>query len=481
MRFIAFKKAFLLIQFFSLFALLSMITACVKGEFDEPVTGGEDPKDITTDQIVSLDVVLDKWVSGQYIKIDLEKYVQAVVIADDKTGNIYKTLMFQDESGDKAISVLVDDVNLYNQYPIGRRVFINLKDLWISDYNGLPQLGYGPYFDNGEFRMAGIPANLVGTNLRKGVLNITIEPLTLKINQLGESALNKLIRLENVEFKAVSAGKTFANVPLGKDISHSLKSCDGSEIIVRTSSHANFAGELTPTGNGDLIAIYTIFGTTKQLTIRSLSELSMNNPRCDGTTGGTGGEITISSVRTALNNGGSAAPIGFIKGVVISDRGTGVHNPQNMYIQDASGGILVRFASTHTFDIGDELEIEISGLEILNYRNLAEINNVPIAQAVKVGTMSLPLKEVTVKEVLDNMDTYESTRIKIINASISGGATYSGTRKVTDGSGTIDLYTSSFASFANQNVPSGKVSMTVIVSDFTSGPQILLNTANDVQ
>ena len=64
--------------------------SCVNGDFDEPPSETVDP-DIKADQIVTLQDVMSKYVEGSFVKIDLDKYVQAVVVADDESGNFYKT------------------------------------------------------------------------------------------------------------------------------------------------------------------------------------------------------------------------------------------------------------------------------------------------------------------------------------------------------------------------------------------------------
>ena len=465
-----------ILKSFFFFLTIASIASCVKGDFDEPEPGGVDPTDIPDESIVSLDVVLDLWIGGQFTKIDMDKYVKGVIAADDKSGNFYKNLIFQDETGDKAIALLIDNTDLYTQYPVGRRVFIHLKDLWISDYNGLPQLGYGSYVSGTSLRMAGIPSVLMTKIVRQGKFGIPVVPTTVKINQLGEALLNKLVKFENVQFKSASAGKPYADADLELSVKHTLAACDGGEVIVRTSGFSTFARDLTPEGSGSLVGIYSVFGSDKQIILRDPSDIVMTAERC----GGGGGNVsTIKGLRDAFNAGATSAGAGTVKGVVVSDKNSGNLNSKNLYLQDATAGILVRFTGNNTFSIGDEIEVDVTGVELSEFNGLLQLNNMPNGNAAKTGTQPLPLKVLTIKELTDNFETYESTRVQIKDATISGGATYSGNRTVTDATGTIAMFTLATASFASQSIPTGTVSIIALASQFNS-PQIILNNAADV-
>ena len=53
-----------------------------------------------------------------------------------------------------------------------------------------------------------------------------------------------------------------------------------------------------------LVAVFNVFGSTKQLYIRELTDIQMEGTRCNG---GTGQEelMTIAEVRDIFNNGGT--------------------------------------------------------------------------------------------------------------------------------------------------------------------------------
>jgi hypothetical protein len=452
-----------------------IFNGCVDNEFDEPPFGGEDPV-IPADQITSLDEVFQKQIPGENVKLDINKYIQAVVVADDESGNFFRTIIIEDENSDRGIALLIDEVELYNTYPVGRRVFVDLTDLYLGDYNGLPQLGTEPYDDDGFLRLGGIQSELAKSKVvLPGVYNLTVEPKVTKINLLGNQALNTLIKIENVQFKGSSAGVSYAiaNPPTG--VNHTLGDCDGNEILVRTSGFADFAQDITPDNNGSITAVYGVFGSERQLLIRDTDDVQFDQPRCETPT------IPIATLRSNFNQGSSTAPSGVIMGTVISDYTTSNVNSRNIFIQDETAGILIRFSGNHSYALGSQLMIDVSGQELSEFRDLLQVNNVPTSNVEVIGVGDLPeAQEVTVAEIIANFDNYESELVRITNATISGGSTFSGGLDVNDGTGTIELFTQFGATFAADPVPSGQVTVTAIVSVFDN-PQIIINGSSDVE
>ncbi len=468
-------KISLLKTYFFLFCISSFVFSCVDNDFDEPPSGGNDPE-ISADQITNLEEVLALWVPGDTARIGLNKYLQGVVVADDKSGNFFRGFVIEDENSDLGIFLLIDDVELFNTYPVGRRVFVKLDDLYIADFNGLPQIGATP-FQNGNFiNLSGIQSEIAKNEVvLPGKVGVPVTPRVRTINELQQSDLNTLVMLEDVQFKAGSAGVSYAiTEPSPSGVNHNLADCVNNEILVRTSGFSDFANEITPEGNGDITGVYGVFGNDQQLLMRDLNDISFDAARCETPT------ITISSVREIFNQGGSSAPAGVISGIVISDRNTGNVNGQNIFFQDESAGVLVRFDDNHSFNIGARLNIDVSGQELSEFRGLMQINNVPTGSVEILGEGSLPDPQVvTTSQLVNSARDYESEYIKVENATISGGTTYGGGRTVNDATGSIDMFTQTGATFANDPIPTGTVSVTGIASVFNS-PQIILNSSSDV-
>lgn len=92
---------------------------------------------------------------------------------DDRSGNYYKTLVIQDATG--GIEVKFDGY-LYNQFPVGRQVYIKCKGLVLTDYAGLTQLAGSVVEENGQKRSIGLTEAQVRTAVLKGTLGNARRP-----------------------------------------------------------------------------------------------------------------------------------------------------------------------------------------------------------------------------------------------------------------------------------------------------------------
>ncbi|MCB0578630.1 MAG: hypothetical protein KDD10_04900, partial [Phaeodactylibacter sp.] len=292
--------------------------------------------------------------------------------------------------------------------------------------------------------------------------------------------VSTLVKLENVEFLFSETGLTFADVVGQQTLNRTIQDCDGNTIIVRTSGFATFAGDTIPSGNGSIVAVYSVFRNDQQLFIRERADIQMEGVRCSG---GTGQEtlVTIAELRDIFNNGGTEGPADKkIRGVVISDEDNGNIDSRNMVIQDASGGIVVRFQSPHNYALGQEVDIVVSGQELSEYRRLLQVNDLAneLAKLNGPGTLPTP-RAATIQEILNNQDAWESTLVQVSSATISGSSTFNGNTTVSDNTGSIPMFTRLDASFSGDPLPAGPVTLTAIVSDF-EGPQLSLRNRDDV-
>jgi len=222
-------------------------------------------------------------VKGRFDRVTAEAVIAGVVTADDRSGNFYRSIVLQDATG--GIAVLLERTGLYNDYPIGRKVYIKVKGLMLGDYRGLIQLGADVDISNpADLTLAGIAASLFSKYLVKGSLNNVVVPTSVNSTQLTTALQdpyqNTLIRLTDVEFEAVDSSATYANAKARITGSYRLLACTDTVIAVRTSAYATFAGIQLPAGNGTATGIYTIFNSEKQLMLRDTADLQLKGPRC---------------------------------------------------------------------------------------------------------------------------------------------------------------------------------------------------------
>ena len=452
-----------------------LMTSC-KRDFDQPPSFVEPniTANTTIKELKAMHTI------GAIKKITQDLVIGGVVVADDKSGNFYKSIAIQDETG--GITVRLDGTNLNTTYPVGRKIYIKLNGLYMGDYNRLIQIGGG--IDNSDptrEELAPIASTLFDTYILKGSLNNTITPKVVTVAQLHDSLQSMLIQLNNMEFVTADTSKTYADVVTQGSRNLNVKGCSGSSVIVRTSGFSNFAGINVPNGNGTLLAIYTMFGSTKQLIIRDTTDVRFTGPRCGS---GPTTVMNISDVRALFTGTTTSAPDGRrITGVVISNKNTANMNDQNLILQQGNGlsGITVRFDAPHSFDLGDSIDINISGQEISQFNNTLQVNNVPISFASRVGTgKTITPRLATIAQINTNFEAWESTLVQVNGAALTGAGTYSGNVTLNDGSGTLTLRTSTTATFASQVYPANAASLVGYLSEFNTTKQIAIRGTSDV-
>lgn len=174
-----------------------------------------------------------------------------------------------------------------------------------------------------------------------------------------------------------------------------------------------------------------------------------------------------------------------ITGIVISDKSTGNLNGQNIYLQQGNNkaGICVRFTAAHGFNLGDSIDVEVSGQEISEYRGLLQVNNVPLSYATLVSSgKSITPRVATIAEINTNYEAWESTLVRINGlTSLTGGTSgaWSGSVTVNDPTGSLIVYTAASASFATASYPAGATKITGYLTPFNTTKQLAIRAAAD--
>jgi hypothetical protein len=244
----------------AIISLPIIFSSCIKSEFDDPPVN-EIPvgTPLTLDQVYQIhtDSILSLGITSYKFTEDYSVY--AVVVMDDKTGNLYKSAYIQD--GTKGINLhMMFSGGLYE----GDSIRINLNGLTLSEYAGMMQID--------------------SVNVHKNIVKIAtlrnIEPEVVTIDQIFTGQyIAKVIQLENVQFSDADLGTTYADKENLITMNKTLVDENGQEIIVRTSGYASFADKDVPEGRGSLIAVVGKFNDDWQLFIRSTYEVNFDNNR----------------------------------------------------------------------------------------------------------------------------------------------------------------------------------------------------------
>ncbi|MFM7217133.1 MAG: DUF5689 domain-containing protein [Bacteroidota bacterium] len=458
--------------------LSTTFTSCVKEDYDQPETANIDPALTVTHTLAQVRALAT---SATPIALPDTMILAGVVTADDESGNFYKEMVIQDSTA--GVSILLDLSNYNTNYPIGRRVFIKCKDLYVAkDQYGTVEIGVPNAGEVGR-----IPGGLVSQYLIPGKwdLPLPIQTTTLaNLNANIEDYIQKIVNIQGVEFQVQDMGIVWS---AAGSYNRTLKDCGTQELVVYTSSYANFASKLTPNGKGNITGIIKVYGSSGELIVRNELDADMKGATCDSALANAV-EISIDSLRSVFTGTTTSAPTGTkIIGTVISDISGSNLDTKNMVIQNGTTGIVVRFTSAHPFAVGDQVQVIVSDQEVSEYYGWLQVNNVPNGYATKIGTGTVTPRTATISDVLANFDAWESTLVTISDVTISGGTTvgnYGGNTTLTDPTGTLAMYTRSSATFSTTAYPTGAVGVTGILSEYSRTaytPQLLMRTAADVQ
>lgn len=205
------------------------------------------------------------------------KHLKANVVGNDESGNIYKQVYLQDETG--GILVIVNLTGVFAQFRVGQEVIVELDNLCVGKYYGAYQIG-APMLSKSISSSGKVNYGMNRLTPRYFFDNIYRNgtPDVAKINSLRktytaipastEAIRNTLVHFDNVSFDGGGSNQ-FAPMVDGVPTTGTVKlNINGVKIDVRTSGYANFAADTIPAGTGSITAILSQYFENLQITIR---------------------------------------------------------------------------------------------------------------------------------------------------------------------------------------------------------------------
>ncbi|MEO8713337.1 MAG: DUF5689 domain-containing protein, partial [Parafilimonas sp.] len=414
-------------------------------------------------------------VTGSSEIINTDDIIEGVIVANDSSGNFYKQIIIEDSSA--GIAINIDDYNLYTSYPVGRNVFIKLNGLILYDDSKLIEIGGSKDVNN---NINPIASTLKNNYVIKGTTNNPVVPKVVDISDLNDTYQNMLIQLNNMEFNETDTSKLYADTSASKNaVSFLLKNCSNKSITLRTSGFASFAGVNVPNGNGYINCIYSVFNTSKQLYIRDTTDVQFNNTRCDG---GPAVQTSIANIRSMYSSHDIKLGAYKIGGIIISDAVNKNISNGSVVLQDGNAGISVYFGGTINYNLGDSIVLDVTGDSLQNYNGSLEIKTTggtikptPVATGKAVIPQTLSISQINA-----NLSNIEFTLVKIVNAKATGSVIYSGSNILSDASDNITLFTSSTATFANNNLPTDASDWIGFAKSFGTTKEFTIRNTTDV-
>ena len=271
------------------------MASCMGSDYAAP---GLDPdnapwgnNEITETNVVSIADLKARYAStiasNGYVKIEEDMQIKGVVTGNDYAGNIYQQIPVQDETG--ALVVGVSASALHGFLPEGQEILIDLKDLYIGGYGEQCQIGsvytspntgktgigrMDRYTWQKHFRLIG-EADVA----KADALAEDFDPSKMTDASYMEANAGKLMTIRRVSFLNADGKSVFApddgSVALTSNCANrALKGYSSSDIVVRTSTYADFANEVIPEGVKDITGIFTRYYDTWQILLRSTDDIT---------------------------------------------------------------------------------------------------------------------------------------------------------------------------------------------------------------
>lgn len=273
----------------------TLMASCMGSDYAAP---GLDPdnapwgnNEITETNVVSIADLKARYAStiasNGYVKIEEDMQIKGVVTGNDYAGNIYQQIPVQDETG--ALVVGVSASALHGFLPEGQEILIDLKGLYIGGYGEQCQIGsvytspntgktgigrMDRYTWQKHFRLIG-----EADAAKADALAEDFDPGKMTDASYMEANAGKLMTIRRVSFLNADGKSVFApadgSVALTSNCANrALKEYSSKNIVVRTSTYADFAQEVIPEGTKDIKGIFTRYYDTWQILLRSTDDIT---------------------------------------------------------------------------------------------------------------------------------------------------------------------------------------------------------------
>ncbi len=271
-------------------------TSCVQdNDYKTPVSLGEENNKRLSDLLsgsaasISISDLKNQFVYGEATQIISDLYVKGYVSSSDATGNFYKEFFIQDNpSGPTAgLKVVLNQTDTYNQFNIGREVYIKLQGLYIGETrsgDGVFAIGGKKNNDGDEVEV--LTKHQISEHIFRSEITDIMTPLILKLSQINRYHVGMFVGIEAVQFPVHLTGKSYVDPQDDYDTVRMLESCEGFGYVsfpLETSAFAKFKNEIIPTEGGGVISGIvnkTYNGSAFVLVLNSLDDVNISDSKC---------------------------------------------------------------------------------------------------------------------------------------------------------------------------------------------------------
>ena len=275
------------IKYIMLALVCTLFTGCMDGNWDEPTGFQRGNTAVPETNVMTIAQVKAKYQSTLaqtygYAPVSDDIQIKAYVTGNDIEGNLFSQISLEDGTG--AILVGINEGGINGYLPIGTEIIVNLKGLYIGCYGMQPQLGDKYLSPKGEIS-AGRMSKLLWDHQFKytgktvSVSSTEFNQASLKDAQYLTDNAGKLMTIKGVTFTD-GGKKVYSNkedVVNNNCCERVLNELDKNNIVVRTSTYADFAAETLPAGKVNITGVFTRYNNKWQVIIRKASDVENAN------------------------------------------------------------------------------------------------------------------------------------------------------------------------------------------------------------
>jgi len=261
-----------------------LLLSCMDNDWDIPGTDGSEygNQAVTETNLVSIAQLKQKYATviynGSYVQFTEPTQIKGVVTGNDVQGNIYNQIAIEDGTG--SMIICVAQGGMFGQLQVGREIIVELQDLYIGSYGQQPEIGT-PYTNkNGRTYVSRMPRSLWQSHFKmlgmKSASPTEFDKTMLGNGDYMKENCGRLMTIKGVKFQGANGKKVFAadkDKDAANSVNRSLQGISSNQLVVRTSTYADFANKTLPQGEVDITGIFTRYNNTWQILIRQESDI----------------------------------------------------------------------------------------------------------------------------------------------------------------------------------------------------------------
>ena len=289
-----------LINTLSFFAFLTIINfSCVQDDdYSVPASIGQEENanlnqllaeiENGSADLMTISQLKNFFVDGEVNEIESNLVVKGYVSSSDYAGNFYKEFYMQDEieNPTAGIKVSINQVDSYNQFNVGREVYIKLQGLSIGETNsgdGVIAIGGGANEYGDE--ISEITENNAATCILRSSNSYSLVPLALNLSEINDMHIGVYVSGLSAQFASSLGGLTYVDPQEDYDTQRDLESCvDAGTLKLETSAFSSFNDKMLPVeGSGTISGIITkdYFGDNRVMMLNTTDDVNFDSSRCD--------------------------------------------------------------------------------------------------------------------------------------------------------------------------------------------------------